>query len=731
MRDFLTSQLDFIFFLYGFSFLILGYTCATIARIGQRLSAWKILGAFAFVHGACEWMDLVALSVIDTPTFALARTILMAISFAVLLEFGRRDLPKLDQKTPGPWIYAPLAGILATAWFMGGAPALNAAARYAIGLPGALLAGCVFMLKARKTADAPKFWMTGIAVSFFLYGAFAGAIPAPANFWPANVINQAQFLETTGVPIQLLRCLLASFLSFAIWTIAGRMLAQEIASERYWAYQRRQFLWTVTAATLIFIGGWGLTQALGASHERNVSLQAKSSVALLISEIDASTNPPKIMSHTLAGLPAMIAFVQDPKQADTVEVQAALRLSVQASGASQGYVLDRADNIIARFGDPTPLNEGEIQRAAVRDHLDVGDIVTADWVNFGAPIRAKNGAVIGHVLLRTKLDTLERSLPSLPHLYFVVDGLNVIRATNRPGARGKVLWPSLRPHPGAVPAPTVLPQQVRKSGWLMVDGRRNYLLRHKIGREGWSLVVMLPSTAIVASRALGIIVTLLISVTWLTYLLGREHSERDAVLLDRRLQLQKLAQDLGRKATTDTLTGLSNRLKLNETLEAEIQRAQRYETPLSLLIFDVDHFKRINDTYGHPVGDGVLARLSTLLREGLRATDLAARWGGEEFAIICPHADEQTAFQVAEKLRASIAATRFETVGEVHCSFGVAAFEPGDTLETLVARADAALYAAKQAGRNQVARAVSRPAPSRRRTDPGLRAAGNGQAASQ
>ena len=128
----------------------------------------------------------------------------------------------------------------------------------------------------------------------------------------------------------------------------------------------------------------------------------------------------------------------------------------------------------------------------------------------------------------------------------------------------------------------------------------------------------------------------------------------------------------------------------------------RYKTPLSLVLFDIDNFKKINDTYGHPVGDQVLIQLSRFVPNLIRSTDLLARWGGEEFLILAPGSDGPMASQVAEKLRDAIGTLVFHQVKSVTCSFGVAQYAPGETAAELIARADAALYQAKTSGRDQV-----------------------------
>ncbi len=169
-----------------------------------------------------------------------------------------------------------------------------------------------------------------------------------------------------------------------------------------------------------------------------------------------------------------------------------------------------------------------------------------------------------------------------------------------------------------------------------------------------------------------------------------------------RQALQAANAELQRLATTDRLTGAWNRTYLEETLVAEMGRAERYRQPLSLLIFDIDHFKAINDTHGHLVGDEVLIELTRRVRAHLRAVDVLARWGGEEFVLLLPHCGAVEARRVADKLRALVAEPPFPVAGQVTASFGLAQWQPEEPLDTWLKRADDALYAAKAAGRNRV-----------------------------
>jgi diguanylate cyclase (GGDEF)-like protein len=155
-------------------------------------------------------------------------------------------------------------------------------------------------------------------------------------------------------------------------------------------------------------------------------------------------------------------------------------------------------------------------------------------------------------------------------------------------------------------------------------------------------------------------------------------------------------------ATTDSLTGIANRREFARILESEVERARRYGAPLSLAMYDIDYFKRVNDTFGHDVGDHVLQSLTVLVKKTVRITDVVARWGGEEFMLLMPQSDMNAAKRAAEKLRQMIARHRFDEAGGIAVSFGVTQYVPQDDPNSLLKRVDDALYLAKERGRNRV-----------------------------
>jgi two-component system, cell cycle response regulator len=171
------------------------------------------------------------------------------------------------------------------------------------------------------------------------------------------------------------------------------------------------------------------------------------------------------------------------------------------------------------------------------------------------------------------------------------------------------------------------------------------------------------------------------------------------------LTIARLAVLVGEQRTlaiTDSLTGLNTRRFLEARLPPEVARAERNRSSLALFIIDVDHFKSINDRYGHPAGDRALIEVACRLRSAARSGDLLARYGGEEFAVLLSDVDEAAALDVAERLRRLVSESAAEGAPSCTLSVGVALVRPHDTFDSAVMRADAALFRAKLAGRNRV-----------------------------
>lgn len=176
----------------------------------------------------------------------------------------------------------------------------------------------------------------------------------------------------------------------------------------------------------------------------------------------------------------------------------------------------------------------------------------------------------------------------------------------------------------------------------------------------------------------------------------------ESLVVARTRELEMRNRELELLSSTDRLTGIYNRLKLEQILDEEHQRSLRYGTNFAIAIIDIDLFKQVNDCYGHHIGDQVLVRIANILQEQIRSMDAVGRWGGEEFLVVFRETAIHAAIATAEKLRCAVANHEFEIVGKKTASFGVTAYYHPDNIGEMMKRADNALYHAKKCGRNRV-----------------------------
>jgi polar amino acid transport system substrate-binding protein len=183
---------------------------------------------------------------------------------------------------------------------------------------------------------------------------------------------------------------------------------------------------------------------------------------------------------------------------------------------------------------------------------------------------------------------------------------------------------------------------------------------------------------------------------------NRKISKANRLLNEAQKEIELKNEELQKLATTDKLTEVFNRAKLDEILQSEINRSERFNYTFGIAFLDIDFFKKINDTYGHQIGDKVLIGIADILKANTRITDSIGRWGGEEFLIICPESSETGIKELSENLRRYIQNHNFLEKEQITVSFGISIYESNDTIDSILKRADDALYDAKNSGRNKV-----------------------------
>jgi len=398
---------------------------------------------------------------------------------------------------------------------------------------------------------------------------------------------------------------------------------------------------------------------------------------------------------------------------------------------AQGHIVQHSDR---RGGFPNISVADRDYFRLLRDDPDQDVFISAPFVSrvhgqtiiaLARAIRGPDGSFRGAALAAVSSEAFDLlgGLPNLPPGSAIAihrrDGINLFRAplvSEQIGQdmSGSPVFTALAAAGPGTPMPGIVPSGHTPTA---MDGPGRVLAYRVL--EDWPLVVVvgIPRAEIIAgwrhdwTRNAMLVGLALVGFSWLATIVQRQLTGRlEAELALSRQELYHRAQveaELRRWATTDCLTGMANRRHFLDLAEREMQRSRRYDRPMTVAIFDVDLFKRVNDSFGHAIGDEVLRAIAAATAATLRESDLAGRLGGEEFGLMLPETDLTGAIDLAERLRAAVAATSIQandSTLSATISIGVAALEESDiTIDALFARADSALYRAKNAGRDRIA----------------------------
>jgi diguanylate cyclase (GGDEF)-like protein/hemerythrin-like metal-binding protein len=708
MTAFLTAQLDYVYFVYGLALVLLGAVCLSLSRDHTLRAPWGLLAVFASLHGLVEWLQLVALAIGDSPAFSLVRTGMLAASFVVLLEAARRTQRAVGRKAPGIWIYPVLAAGVAVLVSIGGMNSLGSAVRLLVAGPAILWTAALLgsaSLKAARSQEVPGSYAALAWAGAFLalFGLAAAVVIPAAPFLPDRWPTAELFLKTTGVPIQLVRGALVGGLALAIWGFA-------VSLDEHGRLRRkraRSFWLMATAMVAVLGAGWLFTDRLGKLHEKEVARDADAASAQiqdhLVMEMEAVEDDARILAGLLTLFHAADASQRD-RAVDVVAAGRADRVAyfIDPSGVTRA-ASNRAesDSFMGKDFSMRPYFQEAIAGYPGR-FVGVGLVSRLPGFFAGQPVRDGHGAITGVAVVKKTLNA-ESFGPKGADSSFVVapDGRVLLAGSLR--YEGRPLWAQAVPGGAVENRAPILDRPVSGTEWTVLDGDRYIAVRRPIPGSDWSVVTLKAETVQVVNRFLGIVITFLLSVVIVFFfvVVQRQYGT-ESKLADRHRAAEGRAREMARRADSDALTGILNRFGFNEAFSREFSRARRYRQPLSLLLVDLDHFKNVNDRYGHPAGDKVLAGAARLLESHIRESDTVARWGGEEFAIVAPMTDASGAAQLAEKIRGLMEVTHVGPVGAVTASFGVTEMRPDDTVEAMLHRVDEALYHAKESGRNQV-----------------------------
>ncbi|MCL5103277.1 MAG: EAL domain-containing protein [Armatimonadetes bacterium] len=291
--QFLQTQLDYIYFLYGLGFIVLAASCFTLLKTDKQGLPWVWLGLFGAIHGMSEWFDLLAGSLGDSPSFRIASLFTTVVSFVLLTEFGRSGQRIILKRGPGRWILLPMLAVTAMGG-LAGWQSLNVSSRYVLGLVGGIWSALTLLLASKGCEGMARRSLTAAATTISIYALAAGLVVPKAAFFPASLLNDETFFRATGLPIQLVRCLLALTTAAAVWSYNRPLSHSHEHLLRLRNVRLRIGICFTLTISAILLFGWMMTVSAG----KHSDTESRSHLLSLTSAAAAGIDPASVARLT-------------------------------------------------------------------------------------------------------------------------------------------------------------------------------------------------------------------------------------------------------------------------------------------------------------------------------------------------------------------------------------------------------------------------------------------------
>ena len=546
MKEILLNNVDFIFFVYGFSFFWLALLLMPFVHSTdpEMRGGWGWLSLFCFFHGTNEWMDMIALLMGSGIVFSAIRFIVMAASFLFLFEFGRVALPAKGRIILGRWIYLLLFALIAVG-FSAGLTGLNAATRYVLALPGGVLA-----TRALLKHPGSSIPLKVAAMAMFCYSLAAGLVVPNAGFFPTTLVNGDSFLALCGVPIQFLRAVLALVMAFAIGEQFLRLhKGRHKAEQSPWGRHGRQWL-GLALATLLF-GGFYLVSLGGRFGRHFDEVSSYVSMSHVHDSLTSVLDQGKMLSALLATAPETRIGITARPSKSMESVNALLdKFATILPGSSVAYLLDRDGMTIASSNRDRPdsfIGKSYAVRPYFKSaregrpytYLATGLTSKLPGCYFGHPITAEDGTFVGAAVIKVALNKLdsfaEENMPT-----FLISPEGIVLISSIPSLMQRPMWPLneedlatakvSRQFPSFDPRP-IFPARFVPDALLDFGGQPVSVVQGQVSVAGWSLIQFFTVRSEPWFRLITIVccllVGLLISAYCYNYL--RENQGRSAI----------------------------------------------------------------------------------------------------------------------------------------------------------------------------------------------------------
>ncbi len=520
-------QMDYVFFFYGLAFIILVAICQFLnRRSGQRL-AWVWLGIFAVLHGISEGLDLLTYSFGwgSDPVLDSVRLILLVASLIPLVEFGRSSMITLRGEGPGYWVPAALFGV-ALVGGLAGFPGLFATTRYFLGLVGGLWAAWAFYLASKEPMPGNRA-LLGAALGMACYGLTMGLVVNPASFFPASWLNTETFSQALGIPIQLVRGLLAASICVSLYVFARATLLSEELDRRVWQGELNLLRGAAAGIIFLVVAGWFFTQYLGRdallelrSEQEHQGKVLKQTMASKMEEIDH-------LVIAMAGSPSMASWLATKNPQAIQQANSVLDRYCKISAHAICYLMDPNGLTIASSNRDQPdsfvgKNFGfrpyfkEPMHGSPGRYWAMGTVNKELGYYASSAVKDIKGNIIGVAVIKQVIDGSEE-LFSKRSFGLIIDSRGIVVLANQPEMQLNSLWPLsakvkeellASKQFGKGPFPAILDREPQSGEEFRLQGKRLMVDRQSFPWQDWALVTLTPMRPVTLARLVGIGVTL-------------------------------------------------------------------------------------------------------------------------------------------------------------------------------------------------------------------------------
>jgi PAS domain S-box-containing protein len=527
MASWFLGQTDYLFFVYGLAFFGLGVVSYLLSReVNQRLP-WIWLALFGFSHAVHEWLDLMPQVWQAAFWLMTCRRASLALSFLFLAEFGRLSLVRQWGRGPGRWLLGVLAlmGCLGGWWGWSG---LGATTRYTLGLVGSLSAGLALYGEARRPDFPGRGWLTAGGLGFILYGLATGLVVPPAPFFPASALNFHTFTNLTGLPVEVLRAILAvAIAAMSLGYIQSLWSAEFLESRRY---RVRYLHGMVTALVVILAAGWLLTQTLGHLAKERIQKDTASHGNLIIQRLTFELEEAEAAAKAMAGSPGLSPALVSSSPETIALANAVLDRYQSMFGASPAYIMDRTGTTVTSSNRDTPGSFAghnfafrpyfqEAIKGLPGRYFALGSLSHKPGFFAAYPVLGPDGKIVGVAIIKTEMDKFQQMLRGSDPA-FLLDPDGIIFLSSRPSLVSGSLWPVTPPVAeigksqfGARDFIPIFSRPQTDGAEVEMAGQTFLFARQYLdtpGTTGWSLVLLASHGQVVFYRLLGIATTLMV-----------------------------------------------------------------------------------------------------------------------------------------------------------------------------------------------------------------------------